>query len=354
MTNAALMDAVIDYDRVYAAYEHALLNTLRGFSTGIAGLELWVPDEDPTVSLRHLLDAAAVAGWPGLAVRFGAATRQRLMLDEVAQLAARYGQAQVLPEAEAVAVIVNGLHPAPEDVAASAPRDGRRQACPAIAPTPVPALATLARAEGDDSRLHLDIDPETHVIRHAWFSTPGSDDVTTLLTMFCGSITGLPLLEAAHHGVARLERQLRGPAGPPPVPGIILPRNAAPGFELLGRLIAQALADHRAATGYAALRVPYRDPPGPIWRNASAAERRALVEAALARHAPAFALVAIEHDVRLVLAAPAELAAADRPAALFRLEAQLRAAVDHRLEVTAETRRDRNPLRRFSLAVEQP
>ena len=62
---------IIDYDALYADYSQSLVDTLRGFSPKVIGLELWVPDENLRVSLRNLLDSAASLGRVLICLQFG-------------------------------------------------------------------------------------------------------------------------------------------------------------------------------------------------------------------------------------------------------------------------------------------
>lgn len=374
----------IDYDRVWAEYLGSLVGTLRGFSSGIAGLDSWVPSEDPVVALRDLLDAAVAAGRSTLVVRFGAATRAQLPLPSARALAARYGEAQIVDGADCVKVTVAKLT-APRTTVAIAPvviaAPRRAAAAPARSASTTdvyaPALGRAARqirheahvgaiddpaatdlvavsAHVDGVHLRLEVDPSSHTIVTAGFAAPGAtSDTRVLLDVFCGLVTGLPLLEAAWHGVSRLEADLRDPNAPPPVPGIILPRAAHPRFALPAALIAQALAAYRVRTGFAEIRSAHHPAPGQGWQTATVAERTAAITAVLANNpTPDVILAAVEHDVRIVLRLPEHLSSPARQSLLMAIERVIRRTVDPRLEVHAEERKDRNKLRR--LAVVQP
>jgi hypothetical protein len=374
-------EAAIDYDRVWADYLASLVGTLRGFSSGIADLDSWVPSEDPLVSLRDLLDAAASAGRQTLAVRFGPASRPRLEEQAVGALAARHGHARILESPAEMLVVVEKLtaqarsegaaiRPPPPARAARAPAPSRplsSSTVDAYAPRLQQALGTIrhgiaaaplgsgkditATASDDGSQLRLEVDPTSHTITSAHFAA-AAPETRALLDVFCDLITGLPLLEAAQHGVLRLEAALRDPAAPPPVPGIILPRAAHPRFALPAALIAQALASYRARTGYAEVRIDYHLAPSPQWQAAPPAARAAAITAVLAASpTPGVTLAAIEHDVRIVLRLPEHLSSPARQSLLMTLERAIRGAVDPRLEVHAEERKDRNKLRRLAVVT---
>jgi hypothetical protein len=353
----------IDYDRLWADYMQSLVDTLRGFSSGLdqLGLHAFVPSEDPAVSLRNLLDAAAAVGRAALTVRFGPASRPRIEVEALRALASGYGHARLLATETELLVAVEGLHPAAEVAPAvvSAPVARTPIAPAAAAPTErvdcyAAALSNPTRshagqlvanaafidvtAAADGATLYLQVDPGRHVVVAAGFA----GEPAALLERFCAVITDLPLLEAAHHGVIHLETALRAP-GARPVAGVITPRAAHARFALPATLIRQALASYRVRTGFAETTNHHDAGPGPAWRAASDRERAARI-AAVAGDAT---LVAIEHDVRLVFALPATLDGEARQRRLWQLEGLIRAAIDPRLEVHAEERRDRNKLRRL-------
>jgi hypothetical protein len=375
------MTVEIDYDRVWADYQASLVGTLRGFSSGIAGLDTWVPSEDPMVALRDLLDAAAAAGRATLAISFGPATRLQLSSPALQALAERYGDARVVEGADDLQVSVTKLT-APPPAIALAKEIVRAPRVPAPAPTSSPpradvyaaALAQAARqihheidiraidapatddlvavtAAVEGAHLRLDIDPTSHAVAAARFAAaPATRETRALLDVFCRLVTRLPILAAAQQGLSRLEADLRDPTAPPPLPGIILPRAAHARFALPAALIAEALATYRARTGFADQRVAHHTTPGPRWLTATTAERTAMVTAVLATTPGVdVVLAAIEHDVRIVLRLPDHLASPARQSLLMAIERAIRRAVDPRLEVHAEERKDRNKLRRLAV-----
>lgn len=390
-------DGVIDYDVVFRDYLRSLVDTLRGFSAGLAGLELWVPHEDERISLRNLLDVAAAAGWPRLAVRFGPAHRGRVDAAGLRAVAAAYGDVQIQETHEALLITVEELRPtqlAPAPASTSPSPAARRRNQPAPVPaTPGAittaydgALAQTARdlrhelrdggpqkinqppativevcGEFEAARLLLAIDrtePRPHVIINAVWSLPAAAPASTraLLDRLCDIALGLPILELAHHGVIRLEAALRDPNAPRPVAGIVLPATAHPMFRLPTALVRGALANYRAKTGYDESVGRYDARPGPAWLAASLSQRLALVSAAIAEPLRRLSLsdedvhpIAVEHDVRVVLCLPASLSSQQRQRLLLDLEAHIHRAVDPRLELYAEERKDRNKLRRLAV-----
>ncbi|MBC8072706.1 MAG: hypothetical protein IAG13_30580 [Deltaproteobacteria bacterium] len=207
--------------------------------------------------------------------------------------------------------------------------------------------------EGTDGEvaLTLAVDPVRHTIVQASFSGAGDRLEVGVLETLCTIIELLPIIEAADHGVLRLEHTLR--TGAPPVPGIVTPKAAAEIFDRPHALLRDALASYRAATGYAELTSSHDGGPSAQWRARASDERHAAIAGCVASFiatrdlpADAFRLVAIEFDVRLVFrAAPNP----ELPRLTMALERAIRHDLDPRLEVYLEEIRDRNKLRRLAI-----
>ncbi|HEY0710052.1 MAG TPA: hypothetical protein VGG33_24790 [Polyangia bacterium] len=375
--------AVIDYDVVYRDYLRSLVDTLRGFSAGLPGLELWVPHEDERLSLRNLLDVAAAAGNPSLCVRFGSAHRARLTADDLRAVAGPYGAVQILETPDELVVRVEGLHAAATTIEkrtaiAARPSERAPKAAQAISGStttvydkaladtalrhettgelPGPGLAIAVAHEG--ARLLLKIDPATHVVTAAGWSAeaPRAAPVRALLDRLCDLAPGLPVLELAYHGVIRLEATLRDEQAARPLPGIVLPATAHPMFALPTALVRAALAAYRTRTGYDETVTRFDVRPASDWLQASLAARLARIEAAVAEPLRLMNLspndihpTTVEHDVRVVFALPDDLPGQQRQRLLLDLEAHIKRNVDPRLELYAEERKDRNKLRRLAV-----
>ena len=111
---------VIDYDALYADYSVSLVDTLRGFSPKVPGLELWVPDENLRVSLRNLLDSAANLGRASVCLLLGERTAGQLSEAQLLELGQNFGQARVERRGSALLFEVSGLGAAPVKTAAAA------------------------------------------------------------------------------------------------------------------------------------------------------------------------------------------------------------------------------------------
>lgn len=386
---------VLDYERLFADYRTGLVDRLRGFGPAAECLSLWVPDEDHATSLRNLWDAAASAGETEIAVYIGASTVAMLDEDDVLATAARFGVATLSRGRAGWLVEVEALRPADAKLSTrpSGPEGERRanevtRRAPTVyetaaaLPTATPkravhAMYAAAIAAAAEHPLHegklfiaagvehlevqeqgvaltLAVEPTTHRIRHAAFRGAPTGH-RGVMERFCTLLEGSPILDAADHGVQRLEFALREHWATRPVAGIVTPRAADPCFEIPLALIRGALAVYRQRTGYAE-RVSAHDPgPRASWLALAPSARQAAIRTVLDRFVTArggsptdIELLAIEYDVRLVLRV-GERMTADGPGLVLDIERALRDAIDPRLEVVLEEIRDKNRLRRLAI-----
>lgn len=381
-TAHALDPETLDYDALVADYNDGLVARLRGFGPAASGLALWVPDEDPQVGLRNLWDAAATAGMATLSLEVGAATLARLDVDRALRTAARFGVATSRPTRDGLWLEVTALRPAtllvsvptaePVALRAAAITPARtRELLPEVYRAAVERAATVAMHDIplladagvqlvcgaiEDVTLSLAVDPQSSCIVRASFAGAADRLEVGVLEALCTVIEGLPLLEAADHGVLRLERALR--EGSAPVPGIATPRAVAGAFDRPHALLRDALANARGVLDIPALTSSFDPGPGPRWRSLDAAARADAIATTVATFtrahalpADTFALVAVEHDVRLVFRAES---VPGLPSLVMALERSIRADIDPRLEVYLEEIRDRNKLRRLAIVENDP
>jgi hypothetical protein len=385
---------VIDYDALYADYSVSLIDTLRGFSAKVSGLELWVPDENLRVSLRNLLDSAASLGRASVCLRLGSATAAELSEDELLELGRSFGEARLERRGAAVLLEVSALRAAPAQKptpgaeretaaerervlpAAAAPTaqaareplsfDGYERSLRRLASVAEPGRlrpngegALRVTAERDGCTLELLVRGADHIIVGA--EANAADAVRQLLLSELGRLlTGLPLLEACYHGALRLEHRLRPAGAPRPLSGIMLPRAVHPHFVLVDELLRQLLASYRALSGFDVVRGQYDDRPRPEWLAAGPEERKQRLQVALCQLLPGLGLdpsdvsvVSLRYDVRVELGLSEAWKKLDQPRLVMALERELQARVDPRLEVYVQELKDKNSLRRLAL-VETP
>jgi len=392
-TAAAVIPAgvdVIDYDALYADYSVSLVDTLRGFSPKVPGLELWVPDEGLDVSLRNLLDSAANLGRATVCLQLGERSAAQLSEAQLLELGNGFGQARVERRGSVILFEVSGLGAAPMTAAAQAPERkaavvAERQV-PAAAPAterktenfegyerklrelasvvelgasaPSNAAGTVAAFSQASCTLTLLVGVD-HVVLSAQGDAP--DEVRQLLLAELGRlVTGQPVLEACFHGTLRLEHRLRPVATERPLSGIVLPRAVHPHFALAEDLLRGALAQYRSLSGFDVTRTQHDDRPRSEWLAASLDERKGRLEAALVEILPGFGLeasdvgvVSIRYDVRVELGLSEAWKELDQPRLVLALERELQGRVDPRLEVYVQELKDKNQLRRLAL-VETP
>lgn len=354
---------MLDLDMLTESYNRMLIERLRGFGFDEDFLGLWVPDEDPLRNLVSLLEAAASHGLAELAVAVSADYRRKL--DEPLLMAALAPLGTARFEATPTGMTCHVTFARTDnpsrrtgavtrgEVAAFRETIARDDSCyqafldaagPLRHNTPLPAAAPLAARE-DGVSLTVTL-TDGRIAAAAHDGATGAE--ARILDQLCETILGMPLQEAAEHGLMRAELTMRAPFLRP-VPGIVTPFSLAAMFHRPHRLIRALFDTWRAAVPAGAN--DWDQPPAPAWMAAAEAARRATLAEALASfHFPglttgAVAVVAIEWDVRIVLSLDASCAPLDRRKMLMRLEDHIRRCVDPRLEVFVEELRDDNKLR---------
>ena len=83
----------LDYEQLVAAYWQSLTTVLRGFQAapGFEFLEMWVPDDDHTMSVLGIMRAAKDAGLTGLRITVGPEILRALDLPGLTERAGQAG-----------------------------------------------------------------------------------------------------------------------------------------------------------------------------------------------------------------------------------------------------------------------
>jgi hypothetical protein len=341
-----------------------------------------------------MVEAAQAAGLPSVTIRLGPATAAAVPAARLQALAGGLGRVVAAPaDGGALAVTVTfaaggaaaadaGMRAAVERAErARAERDRRLAArdraavegaapelpaqyraaverLAAAAPTHEGTLdeapgTVLANATHDAVTLAARIDPATHVVREARHGG-GRGEGRTLLDGLCAGIEGKPILEAAYHGVVRLESALRDPGAARPVAGVVTPESGAPAFRPLVALLRALLADYRRRTGFAERDSRWEPEPTPAWRALTHGERlerlqRTLDEAAveLGLAAGELRCLRLEKNVRVTVELPVTLPPAHKAKLLMALEGVLKRRLEPTLHLYQEELRDRHKLRRL-------
>jgi hypothetical protein len=211
----------------------------------------------------------------------------------------------------------------------------------------------LAAATRDGVVLAARIDPATHVVREARHRGAGGDE-RALLEGLCAGIEGKPILEAAYHGVVRLEAALRDPGSARPVAGVVTPEGVAPAFRSLVELVHALLADYRQRTGFDERDSRWEPEPAPAWRALTHGERLERLQRTLDEAAPGLGLapgelrcLRLEKNVRVTIEVPEALPPAGKAKLMMTVEALLKRRLEPTLHLYQEEMRDRHKLRRL-------
>jgi hypothetical protein len=211
-----------------------------------------------------------------------------------------------------------------------------------------PATTRLEVCEQGVSLSLLVDDAEPGLVRDARHDG-ATGPAAAVLDRFCALTMGRPLYEVIHHGVVRLEADLRDHAAPPPVAGLVLPQNADSIFGLplqLVRALRRQVGPFHLLPGQ---RGKWEERPGAAWLALSRAEQAARVETAftealrtLAIPVPLPEIVDVRDGYRIVIAPHAEEHRQTLGPALITIERALQRALDQRLELLFESAADRN------------
>lgn len=175
-----------------------------------------------------------------------------------------------------------------------------------------------------------------------------------VLEIFCGTIEGLPLQEAADHGTIHVCERLREKVPQPLVGGIHTPRSMGLAFRRCDRLIRDVLAQYRATTGDKETRNFWNPALSKEWRLKSTEQQietlRPIIES-FRKFAGAgeddIWVSRIEKLRRVIVDFGENVDASRKPVMLLHLEQTVRRATGERLEFYMEELKDNNRIRRL-------
>ena len=206
----------------------------------------------------------------------------------------------------------------------------------------------------DGLTLSVAVDGAPVVVRDARFKGAADDRVRAACEVFCRWIEGLPLQEAAEHGVVYLIDRLRDPQSPPPIQGIHTARNCGPPFDVLGDLISALFEDYLARRNQTPGHNTWNPPLHKDWLSRSKTERIDILTQAIELHlrrrgaAPGSIWVSeIESARRVVLGFASDFPANDKPTSVMGIERIVREVTASRIEVYSEEMSDENAIRRL-------
>lgn len=194
------------------------------------------------------------------------------------------------------------------------------------------------------------------LVADARYMAPGNAtaELKGVLDVFCRSIEGLLVQEAADHGTIHTCERLRQSVPGPLVQGIHTPRSMGSAFVLCDRLIRDILAQYRAATGDQETRNFWNPALSQEWRVKTAEQQmealRPIVEAyrkSQERLNSNIWIARIEKMRRVIIDFGETVDAARKPIVLRQLEQAIRRATGERLELYMEELKDNNVIRRL-------
>ena len=90
------METVIDYDQLAGAYSKNLNTMLRGFNSTHDFLDLWVHDEDDTMSLVNMIESAEAFEVKKFQINFSENTLQKIDVSKLKELVQNIGSVDVI------------------------------------------------------------------------------------------------------------------------------------------------------------------------------------------------------------------------------------------------------------------
>ena len=389
----------IDLDEITSSYEVGLIDKLRHFGLEAEFLETWVPDPDPVKSVINLVDAAVEGSVADVIdLKFsGTLIRDESLDNLVDQLKATL-TVGLDRDREGITLSLSGFDKRPSVAGNSISLQVTKSNVESLEESPpvvrlidqgadplpsnehklsnriydlpkTTSISNMGRLEpeGEGSLIQvqqnginfqLKVQLSNHQIQRVAFNGSIPEDLVFLLDRFCDVVKSLPILEAANHGVARLEQQLRGENSKPPVSGIVLPTAVDHRFKVLQDLIRSAFSEYRQISNYQEINSDFDSGPSESWYLSSREQRMSKLEEScdsvlgiMGLNPDEFELIDIEHDVRVLVRFRGSLAdlQTDKQSILMRVEKELTKSVDSRLELYLEPVQDESTLRRLTI-----
>jgi hypothetical protein len=344
-------ESVLDYEQLVAQYQHDLLHLLRGHSS-VDYLEMWVPDEDHVKSLVNMAEAAQSSELDRLVVDLGEAIAKELDRAKLLQLLGDVGTATLEPIDAGARLTISGMTMSRSGGSAYRQALNARAACIVHAGSLAAEDSTpILQATVDGVTLTVKTDTDGLVTAAAHHGAHG--DICTALDVMCSIIPGLPLQEAAEHGVIRLESALRDKSGAPPMPGIMNPISADRIFVIVQHLVRELFAGYLKMSGSLRKVNTYADRPQAAWLTLPPQARLDAAETTLRKVLGARGSVddarvlRIEHDCRVMIVFRASVPPADKARLAFAFEIALHTECDGALQVFLDDLTDENAARRL-------
>jgi hypothetical protein len=171
---------------------------------------------------------------------------------------------------------------------------------------------------------------------------------------FCAVVQGLPVQEAAEHGVIHLIERLRDPYESPPVLGILTPGSCGEVFVRLESQIREIYSAYQAESGDVSGWNQWNPRVPAEWLRLDKEQQAQQLKPIIASHLSEQGLTSedlwisdIERGIRVVISFGEGVPLAEKPKLLMQVERRLREATGKRIEVYAHEMTDKNVLRRL-------
>jgi len=382
----------IDLAEVTETYEKGLLDRLRGFGAEESIFETWVPDANTQKSIQNLIDAAIEAHFDGalaIAIPESMLSESQLrLLAESLELPAEVTSespgswrlrvssfADSLVDASAIPRSISrtgsGATAQSSDLQSKESSDREEHHEEKVSrnvlydlpvgnyrnynslinnPGVISAVSTWGPWE-----LTLQVDSKLHTVVKAGFLGPKEDSIAPLLDKVCDQAVGRPIADICDHSISRVEFSIRQ-RRLAPVPGIALPLAVDERFELMQRLVRDAVDSYRQKTDYQETENTFFDRPAASWTELGPSDQKSKITRVLGAKVTELGfseneieVVDVEFDVRVLVRFSGKMAEieTDKQALMMRLERALGEQIDARLELFLELVKDQSVLRRL-------
>jgi len=352
------MDKItLNYEEMVAAYWDSLNTVLRGFNAQGEFLDLWVPDEDGVSSILNLVEAVQETGYNQMELDLTTETAQEIDLARLQEELVALGTVNLESTATGYRLQVNGLTEgaafhnlhAAYVAALRQAYQGPSQAGELSAQEGLELVHCTIKGVG----LSVLVEPQRKIIQQAkWQGAEGPLEVG-MMNACCQVILGLSLLEAADHGVLRLEDYLRDERLRRPAAGIVIPEKVEPAFGLPLELLRGLLSDFRKRTGYDQTINFFVKAYSNAWQALDGAGRKQRLQESLDQflkdrklNPKLFEVLSLDEKGRVTLASEVEFGRDQKAQLLLQLERHLDKHLEENLHLYVQELEDKNSKRR--------
>ncbi len=353
---------VIDYEKLVNDYNDSLNSVLRGFRPKYDFLELWVPDANPISSVKNLVESAINQGHCAVSLFFSAEVLEQINFDALCKEMKSYGPIEQESTAGGKTIHLNRI-------------EGKIKSSEMIDPLYKENIIELYESlahqgsileDGDNLLIRSTtegvslfgaVHVASHTIHRARFSGTNRTVEAALLEGLCRIIEGLPIQEAADHGLIKLEYMLRDKSQARGVKGIANVFNYPPIFKMAQTLVRDLFATYIKKTGYKVVDNFYHPAISQKWKALPESDKSEAVTKVFehllkkeggpyGKYAVTLNILGIELHRRININIQGELPAETRAALYMDFEKELRKELEPSIEVFSQNIKDHNAIRR--------